>query len=403
MKIKLLLSFAIISLFITHPVNASVTWASHTVIVSQDILDALDTAITASPPDPAAVYYAITNVSTVGGYYVVSIAGLSSAANPSDWTMAEAVWLGNAVLSLDYLTVAIEGSLNYETITSGTIFDSGGGVSDNPVFPWMPGKKAFYGTRGVHAAGYGLNSDDWFAVDFVSGPTYGSDYFPNSIYGAIDSEITYICRDDTSVAVRAGDYLYSHLADNASLDYGFNIRKGVQFASLATGSFTDTCGWASQFDTSYHVHFGIYAPSGKKDFEGWVIDSETQVWTKGNQTIEIGGSLLSTGVSSEYGSGESGDPLTALDGQHFWDAPINSIINLTANRVVTIFPEKQTINLAASYYNAAAVAIRIFYILLKSNFNLGVFIFVTILMLILEQVRLVYGTYRMVKDSIPFL
>lgn len=345
-------------------------------------------------------YYAVTDLYHIGSIYMVSLAGLSSSADPDNWTITDALWLGTAAVADDYSTAAIEGTAAYDAMTQGVVYDDWGGDDSTPLFPWESGRMAYFGTRAVHDAGYGL--DGWQAVDWVSGPSYGTNFYQNGIYASEDAQITYVCRDDTSVAVRAGNFLYAHLADNSTLQQGYKLRKGVKFAELVPGSFNDKCGWAAQQPDSYHIHWGFYASGGKLVIEDWTLDTASSTWSRGNQTVHVGDAMLSTGTSyPENGEEENGDYEAALDGSHFWDSPINSIITFVTKKIIPRFPEGQSREIGKTYMNSAGVAIRIFFVLLKSNFNLGIFVFVFLFISFIEPIRLLYAGYKLIKDAIP--
>jgi len=386
-----LFTLLIISSFFPPIVNASVTWADHSVIVSNDILTALETLTY----DASVYYLAVVDVYNYSNVYVVSLVGLPSTADPQNWSITEAAWIGTAAVSDDYLQAALEGSALYDTLTA-PVFDDMGGGTDIPIFPWEPGKLAYYGSRGVHDAGYGLTG--WEAIDWVSGPSYGTNYYTNGVYASEDAQISYICRDSTSVAVVAGNFLYAHLKDNATLTIGGHIYKGVKFAELVTGSFSDTCGWASQQPGNYHVHWAFEPDSGVKRIEDWTLNITTQDWTKGTSIISIGDAMLSTGTTAVI---SDGDPSAEMDGSHVWDSPIQSIVSSVTKNIVPRFPEGQTRDIGTTYLNAAGVAIRIFYILIDTNFNTTLLRYFVIAMGILEPTRIIYALYKLVLKALP--
>jgi hypothetical protein len=392
-SILFLILFLLLGSIITTTVSASITWADHTVIVDNNILTALETLTY----DVDVVYLAVVDVYHVSTVYVVSLVGLPSTADPNDWSITEAAWIGTAAISDDYTQAALEGSALYDTLTA-PVYDDWGGLGEIPIFPWESGKKAYYGTRAVHDAGYGL--EGWKAVDWVSGPSYGTGFYSNAVYASEDAQITYVCRDSTQVAIVAGGFLYSHLKDNATLEIGQNLYKGVKFAELVTGSFSDSCGWASQQPGNYHIHWGFNPDSGIKQIEDWTLDITSQVWTKGSQSVYVGDAMLSSGTSY-IDSGDEGDFTSSMDGSHVWDSPISSFIETTIKRVLPRFPEGESRELGLTYTNAAGVAIRIFYVLLKSNFDLTLFSYFMGAMLVLEPVRIIYAVYKLILKAIP--
>jgi len=368
-------------------------WADHTVTVSSDILTALD----GLTYNGNIAYLAVVDVYHVASVYVISLVGLGSSANPSNWSITEAAWIGTAAVSGDYTQAALEGTPLYETLTA-PVFDDWGGGASEPIFPWENGKRAYYGTRGVHDAGYGLSG--WVAIDWVSGPSYGGGFYTNGVVASEDAQITYVCRDNTSVAVRAGNFLYAHLKDNATLEVGQNLYKGVKFAELVPGSFNNSCGWASQQPGNYHVHWGFLPSGGTKEIEDWLLTTSDQAWTKGSNKVRPGDVMVSAGANYSDGN-EGGDYSAQLDGTHIWDSPIAGFLNTVVKTIIPRFPEGKSRDIGVTYLNAGAVAIRVFFILLKSNFNLTIFIGVVFLISILEPARVIYALYKLIKSAIP--
>lgn len=389
-----LMLFTISSIF-SPTVSASITWADHTVIVSNDVLTALETLTY----DQSIVYLAVVDVFSMANVYVISLVGLPGTADPQNWSITESSWIGTAAVSADYQQVALEGTTEYETLTA-PVFDDWGGDPQMPIFPWESGKKAYYGSRGVHDAGYGLSG--WKAIDWVSGPSYGSGFYLNGLYASEDAQISYVCRDSTSVAIRAGNFLYAHLKDNATLEIGNNIYKGVKFAELVPGSFSDSCGWAAQQPGNYHVHWGFNPSAGIMQVEDWTLNIASQLWSKGSISVKIGDSMVASGISY-IDDGDSGDFTANLDGSHVWDSPIASFLETVVKRIIPRFPEGQSRQLGVTYLNAAGVAVRIFYILLKSNFDIRLFTYVLGIMFILEPARLIYAAYKLILKAIPGL
>jgi hypothetical protein len=118
--------------------------------------------------------------------------------------------------------------------------------------------------------------------------------------------------------------------------------------------------------------------------------------------VKIGDSMVASGISY-IDDGDSGDFTANLDGSHVWDSPIASFLETVVKRIIPRFPEGQSRQLGVTYLNAAGVAIRIFYILLKSNFNLTLFVFVFLVISIMEPVRLIYAAYKLILKAIPGL
>ncbi len=374
------------------------TWAEHTVTVDQSILDAAGQALDANPPVSSA-NYAVTDVYQRLNVYVLSVVALP-AGTTTGWRLSDALWIGTVAVRDEggSFTAAVEGTAAYDTITSGVIYaeaggDGGGGA---PVFPWMPGKRALYGDRGLHDAGYGLTG--WLAIDWVSGDDFGSEAAPPLVFASETADITYVCRDSTSVAVRAGNFLYAHLQDNANLHTGYTLRKGVGFANLVYGSFDDTCGWASQRPNHYHVHWGFVVPTGAQhmQFENWDLDLSTGVFRRGDETVRKLQWMTATGEAA------AGDDIpTAGSTGSFWDGPISAIYAL-ARATISQLREKASFNLAINLARYAGVMVRVYYIMVRSNFNMTITLWVMGVIVVLEPVRLLYALWMLIKRAIPF-
>ncbi len=156
------------------------------------------------------------------------------------------------------------------------------------VFPWEPGGAMYYGSLGVHSngfssAGYG----SWLAVDFLSDGNTGAGHAPNRLLAASAGSISYICNDGTSVAIRAGDFMYTHILWNSRVQYGYTFSQGSEIGQLKTGSFNDICGYASQGSEWFHVHWG-FPNTGYLTVESWVLNMSSEQWGRGEESLEPG-------------------------------------------------------------------------------------------------------------------
>src|SRR5690606_35891679 len=89
-----------------------------------------------------------------------------------------------------------------------------------PRFPWETGYSMQFGKYGIHANGFSSVVSNWKAIDFMSAGNTGLGRAPNKLLASLSGTISYVSRDNTSVAVRIGSFFYSHLLDNASLKVG---------------------------------------------------------------------------------------------------------------------------------------------------------------------------------------
>lgn len=407
-----LATLLLILLLTVKPVSAdSIPWARHTVTVPLVVEQAVGTALLENQV-PGASYYAITDVSMRGLVYMVSIAAIGQC-EPQSWNLDCAVRLFTA--AYDGETAALEGTPEYDFMTSsfmrdyhqinpsaqthGTEGGEDGDYPNLPVLPFRPGTKVLIGPRGVHDAGYSLTG--WKAVDLVSGTDMGGNAAPNEVYASVDSEITYVCRDDHSVAVRAGNFLYAHLMDNANLTVGYDLKRGVKFASMVIGSFSDTCGWASQQPNHWHLHFAVPGTNAT-EFSGWLFKPFEGMFISSNgERIGTGDYLTNWTTTSDGSSGDPGEQIK--QGNSFWDSIVAGLINFVRSGVLSRFDKRTNTDYASVYVNASGVVLRIFFILFSTSFKLHIFAFVVTAMMILEPARIIYKLYIAIKKAIPFV
>lgn len=146
----------------------------------------------------------------------------------------------------------------------------------------------YYGVLGVHDNGFSKVVSGWKAVDMLSDGNTGSGHAPNRLLAATEGTIGYICRDDLSVAIRMGDFFYTHLLDNNNLKTGNYFSAGAELGQLKTGSFNDDCGRASQGDKWFHVHWG-FADQNAISVDGWTLNLSDGIWRSGDKQIGTGG------------------------------------------------------------------------------------------------------------------
>lgn len=391
------------------PVSAEgVVWGEHTQPVPPDIEELAGLVLAADNPAPEATFFAITDYTHIGNVVMVSVAALGSG-NPTVWTLYNAVWIGTLALSGG--SGAVEGSPEYQQITDGVVFrslpeivpDDGPGGDDGfdstlPVLPFKGGTVVTFGPRGVHDAGYSLTG--WKAVDLVSGSDLGSRYAPNEVYASEDAQISFVCRDSTSVAIKAGNFLYAHLRDTSNLATGTQLYRGVKFATMVVGSFTDSCGWAQQQPNHWHLHWGFDGLS-TIDLVGWTLYPFSEKFVRGSEEVAANGALMNYGTpGSDPGSS---NPDIHMTGANFWDGLVGGMLSFVKDNILPRFPQRTDTDYGGVYTNAAGVVMRVFFIILASNFKLHVFAFVVLAMFILEPTRMAVKLYMTIKKGIPFV
>ncbi len=249
-----------------------------TVPVPDWITEAAQIALGSYPNFGSAPSYIITDLSQTGDTYTLSMARMVTSPNGPD----------------------LEENLGIYTLTivssdSGTIVYPLTPIDLQPdpstarytrELPWRDGSMSL-GPRGVHDLGYGLAG--WLAVDWVSQGQPGQ--APNMVYAAEAGEISYICRDATQLSMRVGDLFYAHLVDGG-YQIGHHFEQGDPIGPLVTGSFDDWCGWASQPEGDYHLHWG-FPPGDFITAGGWVLDTHGSTWRRPGEAVGIGQSIVS--------------------------------------------------------------------------------------------------------------
>lgn len=381
-----------------------VVFTRHTVTVPLWIEDKLRDILTENNRTGT---FAVTDISYRNDLYLVSIAQLPDGTS-DDWRLDQAIDL--FVVVLNDTVGAVQGSEQFEALTAGIFGDippepdrawgdiGGNGLEDTglPMLPFKPGTYVYIGPAGVHNAGYSTN---WIAIDLVSGPDLGTNMNPNEVWAAKTEEITYVCRDAHSVAIKTDTFIYAHLADNTFLQVGNNLTRGTKFASLVTGSFADTCGWASQQPAHYHLHFGFQGNEQVK-FSGWTFFSYSGVFSNGTETVGKGDKLYNPGVTGDNYAVT--DPYKEIkQGGSFWDGVVGGFVDYVSG-AINQFPERSGSNYQDIFVSTAGAVLRIFFVILSSGFNLNIFAGVMMMMFILEPTRLIYKLWVAIKKAIPF-
>jgi phosphodiesterase/alkaline phosphatase D-like protein len=396
---------------LTHTPGDFEMWSSTVDDLDANIAAAIETELDTNNPCLDCGSFVITDVYQFGTRYYVSVAGIVYGADQELWAFAEdAEWAGTYILNGNYDVI--------EDDSDG--FGDIGGASDIYYFPWAKGKKAWYGPRGLHggSGSFGLGPN-WRAVDWTSGNDFlDDDFYPNVVYGSQTATIDYVCKDANNVGVRAGNFFYLHLADNSDLHMGATIERGKPIGALVPGKFGDLdsdsiddgvdshCGWSRNLnDERWHIHWIFYAGSdGIVQIEGWMLDIGTgsgAVWVNVNDgtTVGVGDSMTATWAGSDMtvepgnftvpgSSGESGDysvdtSAGTVDrsgaptsqsyggGANIFDALLGQAVRMR-DAAVNRFPEAEEDEIAELMLSAAAIPIKIIYILTKNQFDMTI-------------------------------
>jgi hypothetical protein len=286
-----------------------VTLVPGTVEVDRPTQEAIKAALARVPDLPGeARYFAVTDVQPVGRASFVSVIGLAELDAELGWSIDDGAWFGLLLVREGRNGQALAAPQGSEEFSSwlGQFTDEELGPSakrdldplqsgrdpnlnsGNYVFPWQAGTSMLYGTLGVHDNGFASVVTGWKAVDMLSDGNTGAGHAPNRLLAAYASTISYRCNDGTSVAVRAGNFFYTHLVYNANLYVGKSFAQGQEMGQMKTGSFSASCGWATQGSGWFHVHWGF--PNDDLQVEGWTLSMSTKNWTNGGATITPNGS-----------------------------------------------------------------------------------------------------------------
>lgn len=434
-RIIVILAF-LISFLAVRPTQAQqVCFATPSDSVPADVAQATYQALASAAVLPSGVAcYAISNVSQLSAdEFMVSIVGVDTGV---DWNFIDnAVWTGMAAITRQsgalvgvlqndpaFVETVIEMPIDPETIER--LQDDGiGGITDTeevfdplaptdtPYFPFASGSSAIYGIRGVHSHG------NLSAVDFLG--YYATGIMPNAVYAAHDGAVTSICRDDTQMGLRIGPFYYLHLVNNPSIVEGQYFSVHDYIGALVAGSFDDTCGYAEQQATHYHLHFA-FSPdqSGGLYMESWRLDVSTEEWTYVDGSTREAGQLIGpsdwNGVIPEPAPsdppeegtppGDYTDPTSPptpggnSNGTNFWTFLVGGFRSIVS-RIVAILPQHQSIDLAVTVGAYAALPIQIVYITGVVNYTLA-FVIVG-LIVVLEFVRFIYSIWMWIKRAIP--
>jgi hypothetical protein len=151
------------------------------------------------------------------------------------------------------------------------------------IFPWQAVSFMLYGALGVHDNGFNSIESGMVAVDMLSDGDEAAGHAPNRLLAAAAGTITYKCYDGTSTAVHvvgtASDFFYSHLSNNANLSVGNAFQQGQELGQMVPGTFSGNCGWTSQADNWFHVHWGF--PNADLQVENWTLSLATGNWRDG--------------------------------------------------------------------------------------------------------------------------
>lgn len=344
--------------------------------ISDELRDNLNMWLASDPPS-IAPYYIVTYSKQKTGYIVVSLVGVDLPSPDAQWNLSEypSLWMGTVQVFEDG-TVSPLSFASHSAKMARPNAAAGGG--SYVAFPWEAGKTVIYGPRGVHGDGdYG--TEGLLAVDFVSGTGFGPSAAGDGVYASDDGIVDYVCEDETSTAIRThnastGDYfVYAHILANDNLDYDVEFSKGELIGSLKHGSFDDTCGWAEQQSTSWHVHWMFQPASGSFRAEDCRLTVSTERWDCSGESIGTGKVIYGGGGSGAVSAEGLG---TATGGvadtqATFWDYFLGGIIRVMDVLFFKQLPEHGSWQFLAAIYNAIDIVFTLARVMLYGNLDIS--------------------------------
>jgi hypothetical protein len=300
---------------------SSITLVPGTAKLSTAQEQALDAALNrASAYLPSTLRFAAVSGLTISdGWLFVSVTGFDKLNADLAWTLDDATWLGVALLTPsagDTWQAEVQGAPAFETLLASvpaTVLSNSAKNSISPQrrlqaasetyrLPWAVGTSMMYGSLGIHNGGF-ASLGSYKAVDLLSDGNTASGHAPNQLLAAASGAIDYVCNDGTSVAIRIGQLLYVHLLANANLATGHSFSQGDTLGQLKTGSFSANCGYASQSDSWFHVHWA-FPDTGSFQAGGWTLQFADQMWHRNSATISttqwIRSEIITGGWATQY-------------------------------------------------------------------------------------------------------
>ena len=275
----------------------SVTFVPGTAVIELAVQDAVSATLQDASADTyGAQIFAVTAVQGTAAWRLVSIAGFAQLSTAS-WSLEDAVWVGLVLVVRNAdgaWASALKGSAYFadlmarvpiaefdESMRAGLLPSRHPLAADATTyrFPWQPGTRMYYGSLGVHPGDYAWLVGAYKAVDFLSDGDTAAGHAPNRLLAAASGTIDYVCPGAYNTAIRIGNVMYLHLIANPTLIVGHSFKQGEFIGQLKTGTFSDNCGWASQGDAWFHVHWS-FPDTGTFIAGGWTLTFADQIWRR---------------------------------------------------------------------------------------------------------------------------
>lgn len=359
---------------------------SGTVPISVELKDALETFLNAYPPSPAP-FYAPTYLQELGTYTVVSLAGLDLQSPEDPWQMETradeprtVVWIGSVRVYPSGSAELVSANITRPNLPKmATILLPGPGGSASIRLPFQTGKSMQYGPRLVHGLGdYGTSG--MYAVDLVGGDSLGTNVASDTIFASAAGTVDYVCTDGTSVAIRTHNsssddtFVYAHLLSNSNLTMSHVFAANAMLGALKHGGFSDTCGWAEQGPTIYHVHWMFEPSGGSYAVGGYTILLSDKKFHTSQGAIGSGGWLSNSSANPGTGTGTgtgADDPGGATDiVPSFWDPVVAAIVGFVTSTLALLPDHNSASVMLQGAFNAVVLFFRLTWVLVRGNLNL---------------------------------
>lgn len=391
-----------------------------TVPLATDVMISLQGYLQTYPPSPAP-FYAPTYSQPEGASTLVSLVGLNIQSADDPWVIeakddapSNVVWIGTVRIFPDgsgqmFSAVMRRAAIPHlAALTLPEILPAPGGGPEIHL-PWQTGASMMYGPRLIHGSGdYGTTGMN--AVDWVGGTGMGTNVAPDLVYASQTGTVDYVCTDDTQKAIRTynastDDYfVYAHLKSNSNLVLDHVFSQGAGIGSLVHGTFDDSCGWAEQAATVYHVHWMFEPAGGAYAVAGCTLRFADKKWHCGDEVIGAGGWVTNTATG-----GGADDP-AAVSTPSIWDNIIGAF-GQVLSWVIAKFPaHASTSQFLNIFVNTCILVFRLLWLLVRPSLNLVFFVSV---LLALFAENLLFGiiwlifwiirVIRIIKQTIPVI
>lgn len=283
-----------------------------TVDLPGELAQALDRAVEAGYARlPRFEYYAVVHDEDLGGWHLLSVAGLTGLVDPGQWNVVEhGAWYGTVLLARDGAgwTGAVREDPRFETLLSAVPEDRlagdvktalrGGSSAEStgpnpllaqvyPHLPFQPGSLIQYGMAGVHSV-----TSEKMCVDLFTDGNTAAGHAPNQLLASQGGAIDWVCTPysgQKTAGVRIGGLYYYHMLYDSSLHRTRSVAElgslgALAFGNIGTQDNPEHCGYAVQNSSHGHVHL-CFPRQDTVTFGGWTLNTTDEKWRSGSSTV----------------------------------------------------------------------------------------------------------------------